>query len=720
MMRRTELYASATLLALIIPATAHGQQQAQADQPAPDVPATNGATSYNAAFFAQYAPRTALDIARRVPGFSLDLGDQDVRGFAAAAGNVVFNGARPSSKSETLEQTLQRIPASRVTGVEVGPGSLYGADYASRSQVLNILLSAEGGVDGNVTGSLRRLYTGKIVPDGSASALIRRGASSINLSGGFGNVLNHEEGTDTLTDPDTGNLLEFRRKFNSYHDFNPYLSGSWALERAADKSMHVNARWSPGQFDLFQDNRVTITGLPPRDDSLIQDYDNSVFELGGDVTRPLAGGAIKLVGLATRRNRNNFDAQIVRNGLLSDGAVPVGGSEQTQVAQLNETIGRLSWTRQDLWGLSWEAGGEAVLNTLDNSTELFFVQLDGSKVEADLPVADAKVKEKRGEVFVNVGKSFNPNLRVDTGLRYEFSHLTVSGDAEADRRLKFLKPSITLDWKPGGNWHTQFSVKRTVAQLNFYDFVTVAELSADRINAGNENLQPQRAWEFRATVDRPILGDGLVKLDLGYDHISMFQDRVLITDPDTGQRFDAPGNIGTGKHLFAILTVDAPLSAVWSGLRVKFDGTVRRTRVEDPISHEMRNFSDFFPDWEWRFDVRRDAGPWSYGFVVNHRDRFTFFRTDEFDINYNGGPYGTAFVEYRPDARTSITLDLDNALRTSGNRERIRFFDDRADPDPIIINEFRERNRHWNFGLTIKRTFGGGGAKVVAAAEPAQ
>jgi hypothetical protein len=40
---------------------------------------------------------------------------------------------------------------------------------------LNIILSAEGGIDGNVTGSLRRLYTSAIVPDGSVSALIRRG-----------------------------------------------------------------------------------------------------------------------------------------------------------------------------------------------------------------------------------------------------------------------------------------------------------------------------------------------------------------------------------------------------------------------------------------------------------------------------------------------------------------------------------------------------------------
>ena len=90
-------------------------------------------------------------------------------------------------------------------------------------------------------------------------------------------------------------------------------------------------------------------------------------------------------------------------------------------------------------------------------------------------------------------------------------------------------------------------------------------------------------------------------------------------------------------------------------MRVRFNGTVRRTRVTDPISGEKRNFSDFYPDWEWNVDVRRDVGAFSYGFVVSDRDRFTFFRTDEFDTNFNGGPYATAFIEYRPGPRTSIT-----------------------------------------------------------------
>lgn len=710
-MRVATLMASVAMTGGILPAPAAAQTPVAGEQPAATGPQSR-TTGFDRPYFDQFAPRTALDIARRVPGFNLDLGNSDIRGFAAAAGNVVINGARPSSKAESLETTLLRIPARRVSRVEVGPGDLFGADYSSKSQVLNIILSAEGGIDGNFTGSTRRLYTGRLVPDGSASALIRRGASSINLSAGFGNVLNHEEGTDTVTDPATGEHIGLRRKFNSYHDFNPYLSASWAIERAADNAIRLNGRWSPGQFDLEQKNRVTFVGEAPHDDSLIQDYDNGVIELSGDVTRPLAGGALKLVGLATRRKRDNFDAYLGRNGLLRDNPQVVGGFEQSQRAKQGETIGRLNWTRQELSGFSFEAGGEAVLNTLDNTTELFIINADGSKTRRDLPVDSAKVKEKRGEVFVNLGRQLNPALRVDAGVRYEYSHLTVSGDATADRKLKFWKPSVTIDWKPGGAWHTQFSLKRTVAQLNFYDFVTVADLSGDRVNAGNQNLQPQRAWEVRFTADRPILGDGLVKLDLGYDHISLLQDRVLICDPeDPGNAdacFDAPGNIGTGKHAFGRLTVDAPLGRMWSGLRVKFNGTVRRTRVQDPINGRMRNFSDFYPNWEWNFDVRRDSGPWSYGFVISDRAPFTFFRTDEFDKNYNDGPFGTAFVEYRPGPRTSITLDLDNAFNGHGQRNRLIFDPNRADPE-TIENEFRERNRHLNLGLTIKRSFGGGG-----------
>jgi hypothetical protein len=321
------------------------------------------------------------------------------------------------------------------------------------------------------------------------------------------------------------------------------------------------------------------------------------------------------------------------------------------------------------------------------------------------------VKEKRGEVYVSVGKTLSPALRIDGGVNYEFSRLKVRGDTMADRSLKFLKPNIALDWKPGGGWHGRLSVRRTVAQLDFYDFISVAEFSTDRVNAGNQNLEPQRTWEFRVTAEHPLLGDGLIKLDLGYDLVSKLQDRILIfAENEEGdvEAFDAPGNLGTGKRHFAELTVDAPLGRLWKGLRAKFNGTVQRTRVDDPITGNPRKFSGFFPAWQWRVELRRDAGSWSYGLTVNDNQRFTFYRTDEFDSNFNGGPLGSAFVEFRPSARTSVTLDVDNLFNTSGNRTRRLFFPNRAEPEDVI-DEFRERNRHLSFGLTLKQSFGGGG-----------
>ena len=80
------------------PATAQTQERPSA-----------AAQSYSAEYFAPFNPVTAEDMIRRVPGFSLDGGD-DRRGFAGAAGNVLINGERPSSKTALAEQ-LSRISA---------------------------------------------------------------------------------------------------------------------------------------------------------------------------------------------------------------------------------------------------------------------------------------------------------------------------------------------------------------------------------------------------------------------------------------------------------------------------------------------------------------------------------------------------------------------------------------------------------------------------------
>ena len=364
------VYLATVSLAAMIAKSSAAAQPASPEQPA--AAATNSRTTvYQAAYFTQFAPRTALDIAKRVPGFTLDLGatqtnqgQVDVRGFAGTAGNVVINGARPSSKAETLDVTLARIPAQQVLRVEVGPGDLFGSDYAGKSQVLNIIMSASGRLRRQRHRRRKRWFTGTSTPTSGLGADPARGFDH-QLSAGTGRNRQLQEGPDTVTNILTGELIERRQKFNSYFNKDPYMSASWALERGSDNAFRFNARWQPSRFDLFQNNRVTPVDGAPHDDNLFQHYRRPVIELGGDVTRPLAGGAIKLVGLATRRKRDDVDTIVRRNGLIEDNATVNGGFDQVTKARRNETIGRLSWTRADLLGLSFEAGAEAAYNTLD-------------------------------------------------------------------------------------------------------------------------------------------------------------------------------------------------------------------------------------------------------------------------------------------------------------------------------------------------------------------
>ena len=706
-----------TALAVLVtasPALA-GQSQPAANPQAASAPASR-TTAYDAAFFVQYAPRTAYDIVQRIPGFTLDLGvnntglgTTDIRGFAGVAGNVVINGQRPSTKSETLDVYLTRIPASRVKRVEVGPGDLFGADFASKTQVANlILVEGGGGIAGNVTLSAERHYTGIITPTGTASISFNKGPSTFNIAGDTSRFDFTEKGTDVVTDVPTGELIEFRQKVNKVFNYSPFISGSWSLEKSATDSAHINLRYHFDHFVLHQFNHVIPTDEPVHDDRLVEDYPTKTFELGGDVTRPLLGGAIKFVGLASRQDRHTLDEY--DSGNLGHTEI-VGGSQQLSHSQRNETLGRLTWTKQSVLGFQFEAGGEVAWNTLQYHLDLFEFDETGQKTRIDLPIDDARVTELRGEVWLNGSRSLSKTLRIDLGLNYEMSHLKVSGDATADRQLQFPKPSITLDWQPGGGWHSQVILRRTVAQLDFYDFISVADLASNQINGGNANLQPQRSWEGRFSLERPIFGNGQARLELGYNLISLLQDRILTPDG-----FDAPGNIGTGRQAYADLTLDAPLEHLWKGLRVKLHGNVQRTRVKDPISGEFRDFSGVFPRWEWDATVRRDIGKFAYGFDVSDNGRTTLFRTDVFDTRYNGAPFADAFIEFRPTSKQTLTLNLNDISNTGGARNLLQFIPNRTAGEASFLDH-RFRNSHIRVALTFKQGFGGGGATKVAKAQ---
>src|SRR3546814_11932566 len=62
----------------------------------------------------RFSPRTALDMLRQVPGFTIEEQDQERRGLGQATANVLINGQRFSGKSNDVVTELGRISAANV------------------------------------------------------------------------------------------------------------------------------------------------------------------------------------------------------------------------------------------------------------------------------------------------------------------------------------------------------------------------------------------------------------------------------------------------------------------------------------------------------------------------------------------------------------------------------------------------------------------------------
>ena len=421
---------------LAAPAAAAEQDTAPAAAATALVAQDGRMTVYQAAFFAQYAPRSALDIAKRVPGFTLDLGatqtnqgQVDVRGFAGTAGNVVINGARPSSKAETLDVTLAKIPAQQVLRVELGPGDLYGSDYAGKSQVLNIIMSAQGGFDANLTASANRWFTGYVNTDISGSASIRRGASTINLSGGTGRNRQLQEGPDFVTNVLDGTTDRAPAEVQQLLQQGPVSVGELGARARIRRRLPAERPVAAEQVRPVPEQprhpchrrtprRQPIPALSPAGDRAWRRRDASARRRRDQVRG--AGDAPQ-----ARRRRYHRSAQRADRGqcdrqrrLRAAGQGP---------AQRDDRPAELD--RAELLGLSFEAGAEAAYNTLDDHVAFSLIDEHGERVPIPLPIEDATVKEKRGEVYVSVGRNLSPALRIDGGVNYEFSNLKVRGDA---------------------------------------------------------------------------------------------------------------------------------------------------------------------------------------------------------------------------------------------------------------------------------------------------
>jgi outer membrane receptor protein involved in Fe transport len=240
--------------------------------------------------------------------------------------------------------------------------------------------------------------------------------------------------------------------------------------------------------------------------------------------------------------------------------------------------------------LSFEGGAETAFNYRDGRTSF---TRNGEAVP--IPNASVRVEERRGEGFATATWRPFSTLGVEAGSRFEFSTISSSGGAESERSFFYPKPRLLFTWTPNNDDTFRLRLEREVGQLNFGDFVASADLTEDRVVAGNPSLEPDKTTVIEVSAERRFWEKGSISLAYSHERITDVIDRLPITAlNDRGETFvfDAPGNIGDGVQNELDLNLTLPLDRFGvPGGELKVEAEVVESEVTDPTTGEPRRIS---------------------------------------------------------------------------------------------------------------------------------
>ena len=692
-MRKTVWLAGAALCALAAPAMAQTAPSA-AQTPIPTGPASpapggdstrQGLLVFEPAFFADARPDTALDMIARLPGFGLDGGDSGTRGFAGAAGNVLIDGVRPSTKSDDLEQILRRISAAGVARIELIRGGAPGIDMQGRSVIANVVLVRTVVTERVIETNAYFYPDGHIGPVVSARWSRREGDNQI------------EGSINAFSDRTDGTGDGFRRRYdpagNLIQDADLVLwdrirtvRATGAVQRrAGDGLLKVNGLLSWFGHENAQDLLIRSgTGTNSFND---EDSDSVNGEIGINWTRDLSPRlGLELTGL----QRYSTDAY---TGVSTGGG---GSSTFTNDATAGESIARAVLRYRPDERFAVETGGEVAFNFLDSKNAF-----EENGVVIPLPSASVRVEELRGEVFGQTTWRPSPKFTLEAGVRVEVSEISQSGDSDQSKSFVFPKPRLQLTWTPWAGHQFRLRAEQEVGQLDFGDFVASADIDIGQVEGGNPDLEPEKASVLEAIYERRFWGEGVLDFTLSHAEIKDVVDVIPLTGG-----FDGVGNIGDGRSNFFQTRLTLPMDnlGVPNG-RLQVRGSWSQTSVLDPVTGQERRFQGnqaFGCGVSFNQDL--SGGRWSWGFRHGcNIDRGTAFRVREIRRSY-AEPDVDLYAQWKPRADLTVRVDLGNATNRRQGYDR----DIHAGPRDSAPLSFREVRRTqmspWLF-VQIRKTF---------------
>lgn len=654
----------AALAAALVAAPAWAQEPAAA--PPPAAPDQQGVISYPPEFFAAARPATALEMVQRTPGFSFENGSS-VRGFAGGAGNVLIDGERPLTKTETLEDILRKIPANSVLRIEVIRGGAPGIDMQGRTVLANVVRRSDVATTGAVALSSQFLWDGRILPGFRGEFQRRGGGRLLELSAIIGQGPDDSTaGGDRIRLSAAGTTLiqsnlEARSQGTKY-----WYTGAYETPFAGGKLRLTSVyQFTPSRAHFH--DVLTIPG------GVEQEFDRinrTNAELGGRFTRGF-GPALNFEGL--------FLEQLTTTDTEVDFTSPTVARLFALDTRTGETIlrGALTWKAND--ALSVEFGGEGAANWLTSRTALTV-----NTVAQVLPSANVRVEENRGEAFVEATWRMRPTINLEAGVRYEYSQITATGDTSLEKSLSFVKPRLVLTWSPNAQNQIRLRAEREVGQLNFNDFVAASSVaSTGTAIAGNPDINPQQAWVYEAAYERRFMGSGVVSITYRHSELTDVADRIKLvyftcpagqTCPPTAlvsNFVDSPGNIGDGTRDDIQFSFSLPLGplGVRGGL-LKGNLTRRLSEVTDPVTGDLREISALRP-LEWDLHFSQDLPAWrlNWGVDVFSQWRETYYRVSEIETKVVN-TYVLIFAEYKPRPDWIIRAEFQNVTARDSYRFR--------------------------------------------------
>jgi hypothetical protein len=669
--------AIAAALAIAMAATLFNHS-ARADSAQPNV------SVYQASFFAAARPNTVYDMLLRLPGFTFDDGGT-ARGFAGNAGNVLIDGERPTSKTDDLQSILVRIPASDVARIEIVRGGAPGIDMHGQTVVANIIRKDTTSTR-IVTQIDENLFAdGESVPELKAEFTRHSGGwlyeGAIRRFGNFDDSVGN--GTHRVT---SGAGVTTRdRAHTSGRGTGDALNGAVTLPLFGGQfKANLTLQESPFHSSI-------VYKSPGFLQAITDDSGSRNAELGLHWDGNVASGT-HLEALILQRLGHSTDVNVSNDGALRQ--------RFSSRSNTGESIARAT-VRYDLFkGLTLESGAEGAYNFLDGHSAYV-----ANGVPMPLPSANARVEERRGEVFAKGTWKISKTLTFEAGARFEFSTISETGDTHKSRSFFYPKPRAVLSWTPDEATQVRLRVERVVGQLDFGNFVATGDLAATGVSAGNPDLEPDKRLRYALSYERHFWDKGAIVATLLHEQISDVVDLVPIFTP--GGAFDAPGNIGSGTNdeLDVELTLPLDRLGLPNGL-IKTSAIWRVSQVRDPLTGQMRRISGQRQQAitiTMTQDIDSLKSTWGVYFFDGWDE--SYYRIASYQHKRITPPYLEVYWEYKPTSQWSLRFEVDNAVPFILDKE-LDFYAGPRNTSPLTEAEHIAIQSQPRLYIRVRKTFG--------------